>query len=209
MFPPPAALPFRRALAAALPAYGVEPAPDRLERLSRFLARLAEWNQRIRLVGKAEPDILARRHVGESLFLHNLLQLENKSLLDLGSGAGFPGLALQFAYPEITATVVESVGKKAAFLLAMTAELGFGRVCHQRLEACSGQAEIVTVRAIEGMDRGPERFQHLLISGGKLAVWVNRSMAEIWRRRYGGWRWECPVLLPGATERAILVGQLR
>ncbi|MGH9489534.1 MAG: 16S rRNA (guanine(527)-N(7))-methyltransferase RsmG [Terriglobales bacterium] len=201
--------PFRRALAAALPDYGVEPTAERLDRLGHYLAMLAAWNQRTRLVGRAEPELLARRHVGESLFLHRLIPLAGQTLLDLGSGAGFPGLALQLAFPDMDTTLVESKQKKAAFLAAVTAQMGMGRVCAERLEALQVQAEIVTVRAIEGMEQGPERFQHLLISGGKLALWINRSVAESWRGRFLGWHWQSPALLPGASERAILVGERR
>lgn len=204
-----ASTPFRRALAAALPVYGIEATPERLDRLSRYLAILAEWNQRVRLVGQAEPEVLARRHVGESLFLHQLLPLQRQTVLDLGSGAGFPGLALQLAFPGLQTTLVESVGKKAVFLQAVTRELQLGRVRQERLEEMTAQAEIVTVRALEGMDRGPRRFQHLLVSGGKLALWINRAMAEEWRKKYREWLWQAPAVVPGATERAILIGQRR
>lgn len=207
--PPAGVSSFRNALAAALPAYGVEATAERLERLSRYLALLAEWNQRVRLVGQAEPEVLARRHVGESLFLHRLLPLQGQSVLDLGSGAGFPGLALQLAFPDLQTTLVESVGKKAAFLRAVTQEFQMGGVRQERLEEMAAKADVVTVRALEGMARGPRRFQHLLVSGGKLALWINRAMAEEWRKEYQDWSWQTPTVLPGAVERAILIGQRR
>ena len=198
----------RAALAAALPDYGLDPTPERLDRLTAYLQRLVEWNQRVRLVGQADAATLARRHVGESVYLAQLLPLAGETLLDAGSGAGFPGLALQLAFPSLKTTLVESKAKKAAFLAAVCREQGLGRVLCQRLEATSVRAEIVTVRALEELaEGGPERFAHLLISGGKLAAWISLDLAATWRQRWPQWRWQPPVLLPGTRQRAIVLAQ--
>ncbi|MGH9533241.1 MAG: 16S rRNA (guanine(527)-N(7))-methyltransferase RsmG [Terriglobales bacterium] len=198
---------FRQALTVALPEYGVAATPERLERLSSYLAQLARWNERVRLVGEADPDTLARRHVGESLYLAQLLPLSHQTLLDLGSGGGFPGLALQLAFPALKTTLVESKAKKAAFLAEVCRQQALGRVVNQRLEDLSEAAEIVTVRALENLAAGPERFAHLLISGGKLAAWVTEGLARDWQQRLPRWRWQSPRLLPGSRERTIVLAE--
>lgn len=194
-------------VAAVLPEYGVTPLADRVARLAEYLEYLIRWNRRIRLVGSAEPATLARRHLGESLYLSAVLPLGRETLIDVGSGGGFPGLALQIAFPSLISTLVESNARKAAFLQEMTRHLGCGRVIVARAEAVRQQAEIVTLRAIEHMEIGPERFAHLLIPGGKLAAWVGLDLAADWRRRFTRWHWSEPVLLPQSRERAILIGQ--
>lgn len=205
---PSAPAQIRAALAAALPDYGLEPTPERLDRLGAYLERLMQWNQRVRLVGQADPATLARRHVGESLYLAQLLPLQGATLLDAGSGGGFPGLVLQLAFPALKTTLVESKAKKAAFLSSVCQEHGLGRVRCERLEATPVQAEIVTVRALEELaEGGPERFAHLLISGGKLAAWISVDLAATWRQRWPQWCWQPPVLLPASRQRAIVLAQ--
>lgn len=194
-------------LRSALPEYGVAPTPERLARLTDFLERLIRWNRRIRLVGSAAPEELVLRHVGESLFLHSLIPLAGKTLLDVGSGAGFPGLALQLAFPELSTTLVESNSRKAAFLQEVVRVSGLGRVIVARAEDVRERAEILTLRAVEGMERGPNRYAHLLIPGGKLAAWITLEMADRWRL-LPPWHWAEPALLPGTRQRAILLGEL-
>jgi len=96
-------------------AFGVTLSPEALGRFRTYLQELQTWNARVNLTGlKSERDIIIRGFL-DSLAV--LPWLENASaLVDLGSGAGFPGLALKLARPELVLTLVESRGKKATFL---------------------------------------------------------------------------------------------
>lgn len=96
-------------------ALGLSLSDSQLEQLDRYVAELKRWNARINLTAlKTDRDIIIK------LFLDSLALLpflgEAKSLADLGSGAGFPGLVLKIARPELAVTLVESRSKKAAFL---------------------------------------------------------------------------------------------
>lgn len=175
-------------------------------RLADYLARLALWNERIRLVGSAATSELVA-HAAESLYLAKVLDLGEQKLWDIGSGGGFPGLALQLAFPTLNTTLVESNSRKAAFLQDICRATGLGAVRCQRMEELSADAEIVTSRALERMGEGAARFAHLLKPGGKLAVWVTQAMAEEWVGRGGPWRWLDPKLIPESRERVILVGE--
>lgn len=197
---------FTALLRDALPTYGVAPDPERVARLAQFLEQLVRWNRRIRLVGSDDPEELVYRHVGESLYLHPLLPLATQRLLDVGSGAGFPGLALQLSFPALSTTLVEANARKAAFLQEMVRQQGLGRVLVERAENIAETADIVTLRALEHMSLGPERFAHLLIPGGKLAAWISLGMAEEWRQRFAQWIWSEPQLIPATHDRAILIG---
>ncbi len=92
------------------------------DQLARYLAELKRWNARINLTAlRTDRDMVIR------LFLDSLALLpflgDAASLADLGSGAGFPGLVLKIARPEMAVTLVESRGKKAAFLEYMISVL--------------------------------------------------------------------------------------
>jgi 16S rRNA (guanine527-N7)-methyltransferase len=95
-------------------------------RLDAFAALLIEWNRRINLVSARDADELRQRHVEDSLQLLPLLPAG--SLIDIGSGGGFPGLVLAAADPDRPVTLVESDKRKAAFLATAAARLGLPKV---------------------------------------------------------------------------------
>lgn len=89
--------------------------PELLEQLSTYLDLLVKWNARMNLTAVREPAEIVRRHFGESLFVARHLPAEG-TLLDLGSGAGFPGLPIQLWHSHVRVTLAESQAKKAIFL---------------------------------------------------------------------------------------------
>ena len=102
-------------------------APQLAAQLVDYLELLLKWNARTNLTAIRDPDEIVRRHFGESLFLgaHLGAHLRDCStLLDFGSGAGFPGVPVQLLQPEIAVTLAESQGKKAAFLREVVRHFG-------------------------------------------------------------------------------------
>lgn len=91
--------------------------------LARYLEVLVRWNRTVNLTSVRTPEEMVRRHVAESLCCAAALP-SCGSVLDLGSGAGFPGIPVQLARPELRVTMAESHGKKAAFLHEVVRELG-------------------------------------------------------------------------------------
>jgi 16S rRNA (guanine527-N7)-methyltransferase len=193
-----------------MPDYGVAPTPDRVQRLGRFLVMLADWNRRMRLVGDAAPEILVQRHVGESLYAATIFEFKRQKVLDIGSGAGFPGVVLQLAFPDLDTTYVEATLKKAAFLREVSRVEGRGTVVSERAEQLQPiQAEVVTMRAVERMEAVGLRYaSRHLAAGGTLLAWVGDATAKKWRRA-NGWDWDEFALLPRASERGILRGRWR
>ncbi|TPG56905.1 16S rRNA (guanine(527)-N(7))-methyltransferase RsmG [Roseomonas nepalensis] len=98
------------------------------ERLDAFLALLLRWNARINLVAERDAETLRRRHVEDSLQLLPLLPPNPGPAADLGTGGGFPGLVLAIADTARPWHLVESDKRKAAFLLAASAELRLAHV---------------------------------------------------------------------------------
>jgi 16S rRNA (guanine527-N7)-methyltransferase len=96
--------------------YSIESKPV-APKLAVYLDLLLRWNARTNLTAIRDPEEIVRRHFGESLFAgEHLGQPLPETLLDLGSGAGFPGLPIALAHPGIVVTLAESQGKKTAFL---------------------------------------------------------------------------------------------
>jgi len=144
--------------------------------LASYLELILKWNNRINLTAIRKPEDIVRRHFGESLFAG--LHLGScDSLLDLGSGAGFPGIPIQLLRPELSVTLAESRTRKAAFLREAV------RVLDLKTEVWAARAEAmppdrgfhtVILRAVDEMDlavaEGARRAQQkVLILGTKNA----------------------------------------
>uniref|UniRef100_A0A7V4G9I8 Ribosomal RNA small subunit methyltransferase G n=1 Tax=Desulfobacca acetoxidans TaxID=60893 RepID=A0A7V4G9I8_9BACT len=106
---------------------GVDLASQTREWCRVYLEELCRWNARVNLTGLKSPEEMVRYLFLDALALLAFLG-EPSSLLDVGSGAGFPGLVLKLVRPGLALTLVESRGKKAAFLEYLTSLLGLDRV---------------------------------------------------------------------------------
>ena len=138
-------------MAALLRVYYPEPTPLLLEQLSTYLDLLLRWNARTNLTAIREPEEIVRRHFGESLFVAVNLPACS-TLLDLGSGAGFPGLPIQLARPELRVTLAESQNKKASFLREVVRTLGLAtEVWADRVERMPDERvfDVVALRAVD------------------------------------------------------------
>ncbi len=100
-----------------------------IEAFLRYERLLLEWNQRINLTAICNPEMIRIKHFLDSLTcLLVIPESPPQRAIDVGTGAGFPGLALKIAYPSLTLTLVESVGKKADFCRVVVEELGLSAV---------------------------------------------------------------------------------
>ena len=146
-------------LAKGADALGVELSDLQLGQFRTYLDGLAEWNKRKNLTSPAALADAERVHLLDSLTLVPAIRRESpraRRLVDVGSGAGFPGLALKVALPELDVVLVEATGKKAEFLTWMTNSLGLGdvEVLAERAEAVARRDgyreafDVATARAI-------------------------------------------------------------
>ena len=126
-----------------------------LEQLSTYLDLLVRWNERMNLTAIRDPRQIVSRHFGESLFVAQHLP-SGGSTLDLGSGAGFPGIPIQVWHPGITVTLAESQAKKATFLREVIRSLALAtEVWSQRAELLAGRLRFDTVvlRAVDDLEQ--------------------------------------------------------
>jgi 16S rRNA (guanine(527)-N(7))-methyltransferase RsmG len=160
------------------------PLPDRFLALCEsFLFELDKWNKRINLISTKDRTRIVERHVLDSLCL---LAYENRlagrHLLDVGPGAGFPGLVLAMWENRARFTLVESRSKPIAFLRAARRKLGLENVdvVHSRLEYAARQGKItgidlVTSRAVGGTLQLAQQAAPLLKPGGAIVVYTARN----------------------------------
>jgi 16S rRNA (guanine527-N7)-methyltransferase len=170
-------LPEARIAELLAPYLGDAPTPPALlPQLSTYLDLLLRWNERTNLTAIREPEEIVRRHFGESLFagLHLASRVPHPaSLLDFGSGAGFPGLPIQLLIPELRVTLAESQGKKASFLREAVRTLGLRtEVWDGRVEAMppNRQFDVVTMRAVDRMEQALAAARLRVAPGGWLAI---------------------------------------
>jgi 16S rRNA (guanine527-N7)-methyltransferase len=156
--------------------------------LERFLLELRKWNPRFGLV-KAGAEELVVKHVLDSLSAWRSVAEEapGGTVLDVGSGAGFPGIPLAVALPSISFSLLERSAKRAAFLLncAVLLELANVKVIQADLDRVSGSFDAVTFRAVapldrllEGLKRAGVRFRVVLAYKGRASK-VREELARI------------------------------
>src|SRR5476651_488583 len=123
---------------------------ETLARLKAYADMLADWNERHNLVARSTLPDLWQRHFWDSAQLAPLIPETARTLADLGSGAGFPGLVLAALRPELAVTLFEATTKKCAFLAAAAERMGLSvTIENARLEDLPPRTyDVVTARAL-------------------------------------------------------------
>ncbi len=158
------------------PYLNTTPIPETLyPHLSLYLDLLLKWNARTNLTAIRDPEAIVQRHFGESLFtgLQLPTQSSETTLLDLGSGAGFPGLPIQLLHPTWRITLAESQNKKSAFLREIIRTLALPtEVWAARAETLPPNRlfDIITLRAVDNMPQALAAAKPLLRPTGLLAI---------------------------------------
>lgn len=127
---------------------------ETMERLQIYVDVLEDWNSRMNLVARSTLEMVWHRHMLDSAQLFPLIPEKAKVLVDLGSGAGFPGVVLAImGVPEVH--LIESTGKKTAFLREVSKETGISPKIHNnRIEAVKPfVADVITARALAPLDK--------------------------------------------------------
>lgn len=118
---------------------GIELDDKQLSKLERYYELLIEWNKKMNLTRITEPEEVAVKHFADSLTLLNFVEIpEGASVIDVGTGAGFPGIPLKIARPDIRLTLLDSLNKRLTFLDEVCFELGIeSNLVHSRAEHAS------------------------------------------------------------------------
>lgn len=183
---------------------------ERLQRIAIYLELLLQWNQKVNLTAVRDPDQMITRHFGESLFAARHLLPGEKSVLDavdVGSGAGFPGLPLKIWAPDLRLTLVESNQRKATFLREVIRALGLtdAQVLSKRAEEMAMAFDLVTVRAVERFARIVPVAIGLLRPKGRIGLLISSSQLDS-ARTHDRICWNHPIPVPLSRERVLLIG---
>lgn len=178
--------------------------------VSIYIDLLLKWNSKMNLTAVREPEQMVTRHFGESLFAASQLLTPEwtGSVIDVGSGAGFPGLPLAMYAPGATVMLIESQGKKAAFLneVIFTLKLRNAKVWVGRAEHFNGLADLVTMRAVERFEGALPAASGLVDTEGRIALMIGDSQVELARKLAPTFGWGNAIQVPGGSSRVLLVG---
>lgn len=184
---PPLSAPFE-ALARGASRIGVALSTAQLLVCERLASELIERNTSVNLTAITDPDAIATKHFLDSFTALAVREWSGRErVVDVGSGAGFPGLALRIALPGSSAALVESVTKKGNWLREISATLGLDRVVvhNARAEALGVDAahraayDVGTARAVSSLADCIEYLVPLLVVGGEAIVWKGKVDEEL------------------------------
>ena len=181
----PVASPPFAALASEAGRLGLELTGEQIVRCERYADALIERNTSVNLTAITAPADIAHKHFLDSWTAFAARPWTGtEQVVDIGSGAGFPGLALVIARPGLRLTMVESVGKKARFLEEVSRLLGIAaEVRNERAEVLGQQRrdryDVATARAVGSLGQVIEYLVPLLRIGGEAIAWKGRLEAEL------------------------------
>jgi 16S rRNA (guanine527-N7)-methyltransferase len=187
-----------------------QPDESRLIVISKYIDLLVKWNARINLTAVRAPEEMVQRHFGESFFAanHVLSQGKVEKVIDLGSGAGFPGVPFAMLAPQVQVTLIESNKKKAAFLRELIYQLNLknAKVFDDRGEKYTQTADVVTMRAVESFSKVLALAIQLAEPGGRVALMIGSSQVQEAIGSGDQMMWDEALPVPGGHSRVLLVG---
>jgi 16S rRNA (guanine527-N7)-methyltransferase len=195
----------------AVSPFSISLTQDQIRMIREYSSLLLKWNRSVGLTAITDLLEIVGRHFGESMYASRLLPMENCRLVDIGTGAGFPGLALKIICPDIRLVLIESNKKKCAFLNEVVRALGFTSVeIHaerfEQIRPESVQANIITSRAVGEFKQLLRWSKNALAHRGHLVLWVGSDdstrIASTPR-----WVWQPAVRIPDSQRRFLLVGR--
>jgi 16S rRNA (guanine527-N7)-methyltransferase len=190
--------------------YGVESSTEFADKIRDYVELLLKWNHKLALTTVTDPVQVVKFHFGESLFAISTGAFGKSRLADVGTGAGFPGLALAVADSNLHVNLIESNLRKCAFLAEVIRELKISNaaVLTSRMESLDGQAgdfDVITARALGHFDELLTWSRMRLAPNGRVLLWLGEDdVQEISVR--SKWIWRTPVQIPGSARRYILQG---
>lgn len=155
---------------------------EQISKFEKYLELLLEWNEKFNLTAITDKEEIEEKHFIDSLELIKFVDLKNKTLIDIGSGAGFPGIPLAIAEPTLKVTLLEATGKRVTFLKEVVKNLGL-----QNVEVLQGRAEelatrekydIVTARAVKELNILLEISFYLVKVGGSFIAYKSSLVGE-------------------------------
>ncbi len=205
-----AALPSTAVIRRAFGEFALPIYDDQVLQIQQYMKILLVWNDKVNLTAIRNPLEILYRHFCESMYAAEALHLENGRLADVGSGGGFPGLALKIMRPGLRVFLVESNIKKVTFLAEVIRELGLrdAQVLARRYEELGEEVaplDYVCSRALGEFPAFLEWARSEQIAAKQVILWIGaRDLLEI--QKISTWEWREPIPVPHSLRRLLLVG---
>jgi 16S rRNA (guanine527-N7)-methyltransferase len=179
------------------------------DRFDAYLSLILRWNARTSLTAIRNPEGIISRHFVESIASAAAVPKNVRTLLDFGSGAGFPGIPIALCRPEISVTLAESQNKKAAFLREAVRSLELKTTVHAgRAESLATAFDCVILRAVDRMEAAVSAASDLVSRSGWIMVLTTRSELPSMQAAAGaGFTWQGDLKLPMSLDRIIAMGR--
>jgi 16S rRNA (guanine527-N7)-methyltransferase len=197
-------------ISSLLQPFGVQLSGDQITEVREYLRLLLKWNESLSLTSLSDPEEIIARHFGESMFLASVMPVEKGRLADVGSGAGFPGLALKIVCSNLHLALIESNNRKCAFLSEVARTLDFSNVeviprRFEEIRANHNFADFITARALGDFPRLLRWTRTALKPGGKIALWVGGTDTTKLEMN-SSWIWQPAIRIPESQQRFLLIG---
>ena len=190
--------------------------PAALNQISTYIDLLLRWNARVNLTAIRAPEEIVTRHFGESLFAARHLlpgpasptNLPPHRLVDIGSGAGFPGLPIKIWAPDAKVTLIESNQKKVAFLRETIRALTLTNIDvfpGRAQDFPPASAELVTLRAVERFEDILPTAATLLAPPAQLGLLIGQSQVARAQQLLPHLDWTNSIPIPNSDSRVLLV----
>ena len=171
------------ALNAGLPQLGLELSDDTRQTLCDFGCAVVKQNEVMNLTAITEPDRVARLHLLDSLSLLTVADLNGKTLIDVGCGAGFPGVPVKIACPGVKLTLLDSLGKRMNWLATTLPQLGVDARCvtaraEEAVTTCRESFDFATSRAVARLNILLELTAPYVKVGGKVLAMKGSAAKE-------------------------------
>jgi len=198
---------------AILRSYELESSPLLCERIRAYVELLLHWNQKISLTAVEDPEEIVRYHFAESFLATRACDLTIGRLADVGTGAGFPGLALKIYIPALPVTLIESNARKCVFLreVVRTLDLDTVDVVTSRYDEIQGRDKVfdyVCSRALGEIPKLLSWASMMLARRGLVVLWLGRRGLNEVENAGRTWRWRSPYPIPQTDGRFILCGSV-
>ena len=196
--------------------YNIEINATEAEKFNKYAELLVEWNKKINLTAILSPEGIEDKHFIDSLLLANQPEVKG-NLVDVGSGAGFPGVVVQLFKPETKVTLMEPTGKRIVFLQEVSLALGLPCKCvKERAEEAARKAwresfDVATARAVAALPELCEYCLPLVKPGGFFIAMKGDVDKEIedaqnaMAKLGGSYKETRKFTLPDGSERTLVV----
>ena len=188
---------YRETLKAAGEAAGFTLSEKQLDQFTRYADLLLETNKSLNLTAITDPEEVAVKHMVDSLLVYDPERFHNHTIVDVGTGAGFPGLPLKIYDPGMRVTLIDSLQKRLNFLEQVVKDLGLGQVrcTHARAEdagkdpALREKCDVAVFYAMKG-----SRYQEEVDAAHHAVEVLGGKITEV-----------RPVQLPGLTDQRAII----